>query len=758
MGKGGQTIGYHYMFSILFGLCRGPVNELRAIMVADKIAWEGDGCDSDVKSIRKPDLFGGKKKEGGIQGPFRVFMGHKDQVLPGPGSAFCGSKGPMKGNRILPNVKTTIGGLISEFRGVAMLWFDGLISSMNPYPKQWSFRLRRYSAGWYNDECWYPHKSVIFLADGKIHAMNPAHIIMQCLTDPQWGRGLPMSLIDENSFIYAANMLCTEGFGLCLPWQRKEEIDQFIGIVQEYIDALVYPDPETGKMAIRLLRNDYNPDDLPIFTPSSGLLDITEDESASSDDIINEIIGTGFDPITKKKFTVRAHNNAARQSMGASNPDEQDLSGIATRSLMGRVLQRELRKSASGLKKFVVVLDRRGFKIRPGMPFKVSDPRRGVGSVTLRPMEISDRSFKDGRITLKCTEDMFSMPNSTYITVDDSTWTPPPQEAVPATAQVIYEANYRDIRRRVSEIDATTLTNTTAMFGVLALSPHPTMYQFDLDTRAAGEADFQTNGGSFTGAAVLVDDIGILQTTFEITGETGFEDDIEGQAIVVDDEQMELVSYDAATHMVTVKRGVGDTVPRPHAAAATLWTIDDDFATDMRSYVTGESVEALVLTRTSSDLLDPADATLMTLELVGRQAKPYPPGKVTVDGAEALTLTGLHAEPVFDWAHRDRILQEDQLVGYSDGSVGPEAGVTYNIHLYSTTAIPGDPPLRSVTGLASGPWTYDLAMQAADGNPNAVDVELESERDGLKSHQKQRFRVRMSGGWGFGWGEDWGGT
>src|SRR5690349_14991246 len=160
-GKGSQTIGFHYLFDILFGLSRGPLNEVVTIQVADKTAWEGPGgCGDDVHAIQKPELFGGEKKEGGIQGPFRIFFGRHDQVLPGAGSADCGNSGPMDGSRTLPDVKATIGGLVSEFRGSTMLWYSGLISSMNPYPKPWSFRLRRYSPGWYDDVCWYPAKSI----------------------------------------------------------------------------------------------------------------------------------------------------------------------------------------------------------------------------------------------------------------------------------------------------------------------------------------------------------------------------------------------------------------------------------------------------------------------------------------------------------------------------------------------------------------------------------------------------------------------
>jgi hypothetical protein len=759
-GKSGQTIGFHYLFSLLFGIGRGPINDLREIRVAEKVAWTGPLCDGDVQAITKPDLFNGEKGEGGIQGPFRLLLGFDGQVLPGAGSAYCGWSGPMKGNQTLPDVKATISAevadtLISEFRGVTMIWYDGLISSLNPYPKEWSFRVRRYSAGWYNGVCWYPSKSVIFMADGHIHAMNPAHIIYECLTNPQWGRGLPKALIDENSFIYAANTLCNEGFGLCLPWTRKEEIDEFLAIVQDYIDCFLYPDPETGKMAIRLLRNDYVEADLPLFTPSSGLIDIQEDDSSSQDDTINEMIGQGFDPITKSQFTVRVHNNAARQSQGAPNPQPLDRSGISTRALMGRVLQRDLKKMCSGLKKYVVVLDRAGWRIRPGMPFKVQDSRRGITQVILRAVEITDQSFKDGRLTIKCTEDVFGLPATTYVTTTDTSWNPPPSEAIPAAGQALFEAGYRDMLLRVGPANVQGLPPTSAFFGAVALSPSPTMHQYDLDSRAVGEPDYTVTGGSFTGAATLADAITILQTDFEITGAFDLPSNLVGQAIAIGSEQMGVVAYDPDTNMMTVKRGVADTVPVAHAAAEALWTIDDDFTSDGRQYASGEDVEALVLTRTGSDLLDPADATLMTLTLAGRHARPYPPAKVTVDTLEALTLPQLeHPEPEIDWVHRDRLLEEDQLVGYDEAAVGPEAGTTYNIRVYNAD---GGALLRTVAALASGPWTYDAAMQAADGAPNAVYIELESERDGLASYQNQRFRIQLVSGYGVGYGLNYGG-
>lgn len=760
MGAKKQTIGYHYMFDILFGLCRGPINDLREIMVADKTAWEGPLCDGDVQAIKKPDLFGGEKKEGGIQGPFRLLLGAPDQVLPGVGSANCGKGGPLDGVRSLPAVKTAIGeDDVSEFRGVTMLWFSGLVSSMNPYPKEWSFRARRYSAGWFNDEPWYPVKSAIFLADGAIHAMNPAHIIYQCLTDPIWGRGLPAFLIDEPSFIYAANKLCEEGFGLCFNWQRKEEVDIFIETVQKHIGSVLYPDPETGKIVLRLIRADYDAATLPHFTPTTGLLDIKQEDSTSQDEVFNEIIGSGRDPIKNEDFQVRVHNLAARQSMGGPNTKDEDFSGIPTRDLMARVIQRELKMYAAGLKKFEVVLDRSGWALRPGMCFKVSDDRRGIGNIVLRVGEITDQSFKDGRVTVKAMQDVYGLPLTSFTTPTEPTWTPPATDAIPPTARRLVEANYRDMVLRRDPATLATFDPTDAFFGAVALSPDPVMYEYMLATRAAGETDFDDDTiGPFTGAATLVDPITALQTTFEITGETDFAEDLEGQVVLIGDEQMKLVDYIPDTHMVTVVRGVADTIPSAHAAATTLWTIDDDFVSDQRTYAAGETVEAYVLTRTSSDTLDPELTTMDTLDLVGRQGRPYPPADVTVDGDSIYALDNIeYPEPLVEWAHRDRVLQADQAVGYFEASVGPEPGVTYTIRIYDPDVDP-DAVIRTTTGIAGPSWTYDAAMQAADGSPFSVYIEIESVRDGVASYVTQRFLVPLQSGYGLGYGLNYGGA
>jgi hypothetical protein len=45
-----------------------------------------------------------------------------------------------------------------------MLYFDGLIVTMNPFVKPWEIWAWRTTAGWENDDPWYPDRATILLA------------------------------------------------------------------------------------------------------------------------------------------------------------------------------------------------------------------------------------------------------------------------------------------------------------------------------------------------------------------------------------------------------------------------------------------------------------------------------------------------------------------------------------------------------------------------------------------------------------------
>ncbi|WOE76327.1 phage tail protein [Alterisphingorhabdus coralli] len=751
-GKGGQTVGYHYLMTIVAGIGRGPVDELHEIAVGEKTVIKDHFCDTGPFVINEPELFGGEGKEGGIQGGFYVNMGAAEQVLPPAQNVVIGSK-PVRSVTV-PDIKQDMGGLVSEFRGFVSVVFDGLVASMNPYLKEWKFRVRRHRAGWFNNNCWYEAKAPIYLANGEIHAMNPAHIVYECLTNPEWGKGEDPASIDENSFIYAANLFCSESFGLCIKWNRQGDVDDFIETICDHVGALVYMDRVTGKYVLKVLRGDYDPQTIPHFDLDSGLLSIVEDDSGSSEQV-NEIIVKGFDPRTRQQFEVRAQNIAAWQAHGGPISRTIEHPGLSTTDLGGRVAQRELLAQSPGLKKFRLEFDRRAWQLTPGAVIRISSSRNNISNLVVRLGKITEGATGSGKIMAGALEDVFAMPETSFNEVATSTWTPPITDPSVAPAERLIELGYRDLYRILGPGDLAAANPDDTSIGALAVSPGSGSFLYDLASQADGETDFEINQSlDYTGSATLVDPVGALDTVLNLNNLFAIDEESVDQMVMVDDELMWLSAFDTVTGLATVVRGCGDTIPAPHAALSRLWVVDDDIGTDGRTYLNGERVNARVLPRTSSRVLPLADAALLTADMIGRQARPYPPADVRVSGTSIYTLTGEHVEPVLSWSHRDRIIQEDQPVGHLDASIGPEQGVSYTVRVFDLSGN----LVRQETDILGTSWTYTNAMQTTDSPPSVVRMELDAARDGISSWQRYSFPVFLRSGYGFGYGLNYGGA
>lgn len=786
--KGGQTIGYKYLMSLHMGIGRGPVNQLKEIRVGDLKAWDTAVCTNDggaLIEINAPDLFGGDEKEGGIQGPAYILNGDPDQELPGSMSSGLGT---------LPSIAASLGGDVPNFRNVVTVWFDGEVCAINPYPKEWAFRVQRSSAGWADDDCWYPSKSTIYMTgpqevalklavtkgdifraafaalggtkaktaimniQGNIGAMNGAHILYECATNPDWGRGLPRAMMDDNSYTYAANQLCDEGFGLCLPWFRQESVKTFSQMVLDHIGGAQYVDRETGKMTLRLIRADYDPDDLPLYTPSTGLLSIEEDDASSQEQAFNEIIVTGFDPNQKMEFSVRAQNLASIQSLGVIISNTIQYKGIPTRDLAARVAMKEL-KAQTGVRRFNVRLDRRAWRLAPAGLFRISHPGRGIANLVLRVGQLTELDAVSGEIQVIAVQDVFGLPTTSYFNPQAPGWSPADFTASPPVEHRLYELSYRDVFRKLDRANREALTDDVGIIGELAEQPTPSSQSYDLATKTAPD-DYviRTTRQDFTATLVLSADIAALDTELVVDPAgviSWLTEYVDGMAAMLDNEIVQLVSFDEDTNTFTITRGNTDTIPAPHMAGVVLWLIDDDIGVDGVDYVSGETVYAKALTRTASDLLTLDEGEEDSIVLVGRFARPYPPGNVKVDGVSIYLSDGAHTEPVLTWAHRDRIAEADALLGHLEASTGPEAGTTYTVRVYD----PADlvTPLREETLIAGTTWTYDSTMQAADTPPNVVRIELESARDSLASTFRYAFNVTLNGGYGLGYGLNYGG-
>ncbi|WP_408952101.1 phage tail protein [Lysobacter sp. Hz 25] len=700
-----QTVGHRYLFGLHMGLSRGPLDELVEIQVGDREAWKGSITKTGRIFINKPDLFGGDKGEGGIKGWLDVLMGEAAQA-------------------VLPALGALHGVPTPAFRNVTTQYFDGQIAANNPYPKPWKMRVRRALMGW-DGAPWYPEKAVIWLASNAIRAMNPAHILVECLTNRDWGRGLDRGVLDEASYRRAADTLHAEGFGLCLRWNRQSSIADFMQVVIDHIGAAQYTDRSTGRLTLKLLRDDYLVEDLPVFDYESGLLAIEEDEGAAQDGAINQLIVTWYDPIKDEERQIRVEDLAGIQATGGVASSNTEYKGLPTAELAGRVGMRDLTIACSGLKRLKLRFDRRGGVLAPGGVFRIRDPFRGLDNLVLRVGTFDDGKLVEGAITVAAVQDVFGLPATAYLEPQPPVWLPPDRVPQPSPNRRLIEASYRDLATTLS---APALAAVPADAGVvLAAAEQATglALNYVLTTRVGSGEYTEVGVGDWCPTAMLVDSMDATTLVVQLASGRGLDQVAAGTAAMVEDEVVRVVAIDPQAQTATLARGCADTAPAPHTAGARIWFYEDYVANDPTDYSVGEIVQAKLLTRTSSAQLDPALAPVDSIKLAQRQARPYPPGDLKLNGQRY--PPSIDGDLVVSWAHRDRRLQADQLVDHGQGSIGPEAGTAYVLR--QLDAIVGQ-ALDSPAALTGNNYTSPLR------GAYRVRAEIGTTRDGLASWQR----------------------
>jgi hypothetical protein len=219
-------------------------------------------------------------------------------------------------------------------------------------------------------------------------------------------------------------------------------------------------------------------------------------------------------------------------------------------------------------------------------------------------------------------------------------------------------------------------------------------------------------------------------------------------------EAVAILAFDATAGTVDLARGVLDTTPQMHPVGTRLVGVGEWLAAETVERAPGESVFVAAVPRTASA---EGDAVLAAngapIVLAGRQARPYPPGRIRLNGQrEPVVVAG---DLTITWAHRDRTLQTAYLVRQDEGDIGPEPGTTYTVRIRDRDGT----LVRSETGLTGNTWTWDLASAALDAGVagDRVTVEIEAEREGLSSWQAQ-VRTVDRAGYGLRWGQYWGGV
>ncbi len=765
---GGSGEYFRYHLSLQMGIAQ-QLDEITSIILGDRAIWTGSITQSTVFNVADENLFGGGKREGGVNGAITVMMGEDHQQLPPYLEAKYGS---------------SLDGLIPSYRNMTTLFFHEPVSSQyngafladlysvaagsvltgragfyfqanNPYLRTLNVigsRMakglsRKYATIWRDDA-------------ETIPDTNPAHIIYELQVNRDFGAGLPITRINVESFELAAKTLYDEDFGISIKWVNQGKVRDMILEVLDHINALLYEDPRTGLLTLKLLRGDYVVDDLETADHSNC---VVTGFQRKQEELVNEVVVTYTNSETYEEASVTVQDLAGIAAEGGVISTGRNYYGVHKSSLAKKLGERDIRAEGYPLATADVQFFREFWDLKPGMVLKLDSPEDSDDILIMRVMKIEDDTTATAPLKAQLVEDIFSLAAAPIFSTPDTLFEDPDlpaQEADNIQAMTMpYTFAVRAGLKTPEEDDY-----PAAHLGVLAASDQAGVDFFEIAgdiVGALGSSRFDvlsTNTiiprGTLTNA-VTAEANSVID---HLTGLTNGTAPAVETILVVgtgDDEDLEFMGiYETTDTTYSVRRGILDTVPRDWPAGTPVWALSlDSTFFDSTERAAFENVEFKVLPISQTGTLSVNDATLQDFDLTERPHLPFRPADVQVEGVGFGTYVSTDRESKdVTWANRLRTGEDAVILPWDDPSVTPETNQTTEIDILRQS---DRQVIATHTGIAGTSFTIP---KASWGSEDMLIVKVYAERDGYRSLQAHEIIVQLPEAVGYGnnYGRDYG--
>jgi hypothetical protein len=270
---------------------------------------------------------------------------------------------------------------------------------------------------------------------------NPAAVIRDILANGWGGVGNEPALFDDASFGAAAATLQDEQHGCSLKITSTIEARAAIELLQKQTDGILYED-SLGRYAFRLIREDYDIEDLPVFDPSN-ILEPPSKPSSLWSEVFNEVKVIYTEPAKGYRDEPALAQDLARINAqgGRRKSTEYRFPGVSNAALANTLANRELNLHSRPLARLTITVNREGFDLLPGDAFVFSWPEWNGYSQVFRAMHIDYGTLTDGRITITAVQDRFAISGNVF----EPPW--PEVGETPRTPEPIQDRIYTEAPR-----------------------------------------------------------------------------------------------------------------------------------------------------------------------------------------------------------------------------------------------------------------------------------------------------------------------
>jgi hypothetical protein len=691
-----QTIGYNYRFGMQWLLCLGPGVVLRSIWAGKNNLWSPD-IEGEVSDPNLPDgniiydrtvtIMGGEQGRGGYAGLFHFFPGDFDQ-----------ERDPYLQEEVDPNVPA--------YRGFAHIvlyggpynpphsgFYIGNSTAVDPFEFEVTRLPNPLGLGGEGDP-------IGGLGPDGIDC-NPVNVVYDILTST-WGMlGLPVSRLDVDSFFDSGQTLQTENHGISIKAERAIEARDLIEQVLQQIDGLLYEDPESKKIVLKLIRPDYDVEELPVLDETN-VVEVIEFGKSLWPETRNQVR-----VIFEDRYSEYLDRAAFGQDLSNFMFQGERLStaeykypNVKYGALANALVARELAYVSVPNIKLKLRVNREAAILKPGDAFVFNWPEyRNLQGLIMRVQNYDQGDGKSNDVTLVATQDRFALTTSLFADPPPSDWEPP------TTSPVSFEAG----EFFVLEAPRFLLAADSASFGdpdagrIMAIGVRldgMIGYEVWMGEDAADDADYvlASDSMSFAKSAEL-DAAYPVTTPVDATGLTirnlssessspeslGITDATEAQVragrniIMIGDE---IMGFETITDegggvytLAPIYRGLMDTIAVEHDESDLVLFLETEHATNETAPLAGVDLDVRGLTTSVTGqqlgigLADNVDYTTVTRALL-----PYPPGNIEIDATPAATVTEIDVGTPVTVTMNRRSRLNPLLVTEADADEAPEVG------------------------------------------------------------------------------------
>ena len=503
--------------------------------------------------------------------------------------------------------------------------------------------------------------------------INAVHVLRECLTDTTWGLNYSDTLIDEASWELAAYTCWSEGLGFSWLWESGS-VQDFMDDVLKHIQANIYQSHIDGTFHINLLRQLTSTDNL-IVLNSTNTSTIANFHISSLGSLVSSVTVKYTDNDTwedASSIPVLNLSLATRQS----TPVEKVItySGVCSLDVAQKLALRDLQQLSTPVYTCTITTTRVAENLNKGDAFVFDRPDYIGAQLVMRVASINLGTQDAGAITIEAIQDSFQSPTISYITPTGSSWVSPINDPTVSTSNLVFEIPYYLYALFNGDANAQALATTSTYFLATCVAPSQGCFPSIIAANATGS--YEQLGLAYTcGSGTLVASMDRISTTVTLENIVDSQYLIVGNFVQINDEFMNILTIN--DNILTVQRGILDTIPEVHSVGDRLFGVEGHVGSDLVTYVLGESFSVKLLTVTPKGTLDISLATPIPITLYGRMHRPYPPANLTLNGVywpTSLATTSIS----LSWATRNRFQQTtDTFISYYTGSITSEVGVTY---------------------------------------------------------------------------------